>query len=90
LHVHIEQRPTQASASEYHGVVKADGSEEARSVRGTSCREVFEALVLIAVLSLDAASQTVRVEGASARFDHTALRADRPHRKRSATPDGPH
>lgn len=52
LHVRIEQRPTRAS--EYHGVVQSNASEEPRAVRGSSCREVFEALVLVAVLSLDA------------------------------------
>jgi hypothetical protein len=55
LHVLIERRPLEASASEYHGIVRSGGSEEPRTVRGTSCREVFEALVLVAVLSLDAA-----------------------------------
>lgn len=56
LHVRIERRPEKGNASEYHGVLHADGSEEARTVRGTSCREVFEALVLVAKLSFDAAS----------------------------------
>jgi hypothetical protein len=54
LHVLIERRSSKKSASEYHGIVRSDGSEEPRTVRGTSCREVFEALVLVAVLSLDA------------------------------------
>jgi hypothetical protein len=54
LHVLIERRPPKTSAGDYHGIVQSAGSEETRTVRGTSCREVFEALVLVAVLSLDA------------------------------------
>src|SRR5688572_9001502 len=42
LQVLIERRPLEASASEYHGIVRS-GGEEPRTVRGTSCREVFEA-----------------------------------------------
>lgn len=55
LHVRIERSPIGASGSEYRGVVVADSAEEVRAVSGTSCREVFEALLLIAALSLDAA-----------------------------------
>jgi len=54
LRVHIERRPTKTNTGDYHGVVRAAGTEEARAVDGTSCREVFEALVLVAVLSLGA------------------------------------
>jgi hypothetical protein len=54
LHVRIERGAASSTPREYQGTVLSDGSEEVRTVRGTSCREVFEALVLVAVLSLDA------------------------------------
>jgi hypothetical protein len=54
LSVRIGRQPSRTSG-EYEGVVEANGTEEGRIVRGTSCREVFEALLLVAVLSVDAA-----------------------------------
>jgi hypothetical protein len=53
LPVRIVRRPRAASGNEYEGAVGAEGAEAGRLVRGTSCREVFEALVLVAVLGLD-------------------------------------
>jgi hypothetical protein len=57
LSVRIERRAGGVAAGDYHGTVSADGAEKGRTVEGTSCAEVFEALVLVALLSLETVAE---------------------------------
>lgn len=63
LVVSIEPRRNETGATDYHGLISARNARTtAREVRGPSCREVFDALVLVAALSLEESQAGVESE----------------------------